>query len=83
MRQARLVMIGGILVDVVMYVPHLPVPGGDVLARDAVVASGNGFNVLAAASGQGLTAAYLGRHGTGRFGDQMQPQSACSASDRP
>ncbi|MGI3780745.1 MAG: PfkB family carbohydrate kinase [Janthinobacterium lividum] len=72
MTDARLVMIGGMLVDVVMYVPHFPVVGGDVLASDAVVATGGGFNVLAAASRQGLPGAYLGPHGTGRFGDQIR-----------
>ena len=29
MSEPRLVMVAGILVDVVMYVPHLPAPGGD------------------------------------------------------
>ena len=72
----RLVLVGGILVDVVMYVPHLPVPGGDVLASDAVVTTGGGFNVLAAASRQGLAAAYLGPHGKGRFGDQIRADLA-------
>lgn len=72
----RLVMVGGMLVDVVMYVPHLPAPGGDVLASDAVVSTGAGFNVLAAASRQGLATAYLGPHGTGRFGDQVRADLA-------
>jgi sugar/nucleoside kinase (ribokinase family) len=73
---ARLIIIGGILVDVVMYVPHFPVPGGDVLASDALVATGGGFNILAAASRQGLPAAYLGPHGTGRFGNQIRADLA-------
>ena len=72
----RLVMVGGILVDVVMYVPHFPVAGGDVLASRAVVATGGGFNILAAARRQGLPGAYLGRHGTGRFGDQIRADLA-------
>ena len=76
MSAPRLVMVGGMLVDVVMYVPHLPVPGGDVLASDAVVTTGGGFNVLAAARRQGLAAAYLGPHGTGRFGDQVRADLA-------
>ena len=85
MSEPRLVMVGGILVDVVMYVPHLPVPGGDVLAHDALVATGGGFNTLAAASRQGLTAAYLGPHGTGRFGDQIRADLAAEgiALDQP
>lgn len=76
MTEPRLVMVGGVLVDVVMYVPHLPVPGGDVLASAAVVTTGGGFNVLAAARRQGLSAAYLGPHGTGHFGDQIRADLA-------
>jgi sugar/nucleoside kinase (ribokinase family) len=76
MSEPRLVLVGGIIVDVVMYVPHFPVAGGDVLASDAVVATGGGFNILAAASRQGLTAAFLGPHGTGRFGDQIRADLA-------
>ncbi len=72
----RLVALGGILVDVVLYVPHLPVAGGDVLASDALVTTGGVFNVLAAARRQGLAAAYLGAHGTGRFGDQARADLA-------
>ena len=76
MTALRLVLVGGILVDVVLYVPHLPEPGGDVLASDAVVTTGGGFNVLAAARRQGLATAYLGLHGTGRFGDQVRADLA-------
>lgn len=76
MSEPRLVLVGGIIVDVVMYVPHFPVAGGDVLATDALVATGGGFNILAAASRQGLTGAYLGPHGTGRFGDQIRADLA-------
>jgi sugar/nucleoside kinase (ribokinase family) len=74
--EPRLVMVGGILVDVVLYVPRLPAPGGDVLAHDALVTTGGGFNLLAAASRQGLRVAYLGAHGTGRFGDQVRADLA-------
>ncbi|MGI3780062.1 MAG: PfkB family carbohydrate kinase [Janthinobacterium lividum] len=76
MSDPRLVLVGGIIVDVVMYVPHFPVAGGDVLATDALVATGGGFNILAAASRQGLAGAYLGPHGTGRFGDQIRADLA-------
>ena len=76
MTPARLVATGGLLVDVIMYVPHLPVRGGDVIASGSVVTTGGGFNVLAAARRQGLPVAYLGAHGTGRFGDQIRADLA-------
>lgn len=76
MSAARLVLVGGILVDVVLYVPHVPEAGGDVLASAASVTTGGGFNVLAAARRQGLAGVYLGRHGTGRFGDQARADLA-------
>ncbi|GAA3556110.1 carbohydrate kinase family protein [Microlunatus spumicola] len=76
MSAARLVLVGGVLVDVVLYVPHVPAAGGDVLASDASVTTGGGFNVLAAARRQGLAVTYLGRHGTGRFGDQARADLA-------
>jgi sugar/nucleoside kinase (ribokinase family) len=65
----RLVVLGSVIVDVVMFVPGLPPRGGDVLATDAALATGGGFNVLSAAARQGLPAALAGRHGTGPFGD--------------
>ena len=69
---ARLVHLGSVLVDIVLYVPALPGPGGDVLATDSLVTTGGGFNVLTAAARQGLPSAYAGPHGTGRFGDQVR-----------
>jgi sugar/nucleoside kinase (ribokinase family) len=68
----RFVLLGSVLVDVVLYVPALPPRGGDVLATDSLLATGGGFNAMAAASRQGRPAAYAGRHGTGRFGDQAR-----------
>ena len=64
----RLVLLGSVLVDVVMFVPALPASGGDILATDSLIATGGGFNVLAAAQRQGLPAAYFGLHGHGTFG---------------
>jgi sugar/nucleoside kinase (ribokinase family) len=75
-RPRRLVLLGSILVDVVLYVPRLPPRGGDVLAGDSLTVTGGGFNVLAAAARQGLPGAYAGRHGTGRFGDQVRADLA-------
>ena len=60
---------GQVIIDLVMAVDHLPAPGGDVLAQSAVFEAGGGFNVMAAAQRNGLSVVYLGRHGTGRFGD--------------
>jgi sugar/nucleoside kinase (ribokinase family) len=69
---ARLVSIGNIVVDLLATVPDLPVRGGDVLATDSSIAPGGAFNVLLAATRQGLPAAYAGGHGTGFFGDLVR-----------
>ena len=46
---SRLVHVGQVIVDIVMYVPHLPERGGDVLASSGGTEVGGGFNVLTAA----------------------------------
>ena len=66
---ARLLYTGQVVVDLVMALDALPRSGGDVLARSATFETGGGFNVMAAACRNGLRTVYLGRHGTGRFGD--------------
>ncbi|WP_017905745.1 PfkB family carbohydrate kinase [Pseudomonas asplenii] len=65
----RLLHTGQVIVDLVMAVDQLPSSGGDVLAHSAAFEVGGGFNVMAAAQRNGLPVTYLGRHGTGRFGD--------------
>jgi sugar/nucleoside kinase (ribokinase family) len=60
---------GQVIIDLVMAVDKLPQAGGDVLAQSASFQAGGGFNVMAAAQRNGLSVVYLGRHGTGRFGD--------------
>lgn len=60
---------GQVIIDLVMAVNKLPQAGGDVLAQSASFEAGGGFNVMAAAQRNGLPVVYLGRHGTGRFGD--------------
>ncbi|QKG69372.1 bifunctional hydroxymethylpyrimidine kinase/phosphomethylpyrimidine kinase [Pseudomonas sp. B14-6] len=65
----RLLHTGQVIIDLVMAVDKLPQPGGDVLAQSARFEAGGGFNVMAAAARNGLPVVYLGRHGTGRFGD--------------
>src|SRR5258708_32480203 len=64
----RLLHLGNVVVDVVVSVPALPERGGDVMASQAEATAGGGFNVMPAAAGQGLRAAYAGAHGTGPFG---------------
>ncbi len=71
LRPQRLVVAGSILVDILLYVDGLPEPGSDVLARDRLLSSGGGFNVLVAAQRLGLPAAYAGRIGDGVFGHQV------------
>jgi len=73
---SRLVHVGQVIVDIVMYVPHLPERGGDVLASSGGTEVGGGFNVLTAAVRQGLTAAYGGMHGTGPLGDLARKRLA-------
>lgn len=65
----RLLHTGQVIIDLVMAVAKLPQSGGDVLAQSASFEAGGGFNVMAAAQRNGLPVVYLGRHGTGRFGD--------------
>lgn len=65
----KLLHTGQVIIDLVMAVDKLPQAGGDVLAQSASFEAGGGFNVMAAAQRNGLPVVYLGRHGTGRFGD--------------
>ena len=71
-RPRRLVSTGSILVDLVLDLAELPDRGGDVLARQVLMAAGGGMNVLAAASRLGLPSVYAGPHGTGPFGDRVR-----------
>jgi sugar/nucleoside kinase (ribokinase family) len=45
-RPRRLVLVGSVVVDVLLFVDRLPDRGGDLLARQAVATAGGGFNVL-------------------------------------
>ena len=73
----RLLYLGNVVVDVVMEVPALPEPGGDVLATRVQSAAGGGFNVMAAAARLGLAVAYGGVLGTGPFA--ALARAACAA----
>lgn len=78
---------GQVIIDLVMAVEKLPQIGGDVLAQSAGFEAGGGFNVMAAAVRNGLPVVYLGRHGTGRFGDlarqAMQAEGICIGIREP
>ncbi|MEP6762319.1 MAG: PfkB family carbohydrate kinase, partial [Sporichthyaceae bacterium] len=69
---ARLVLVGSVIVDIVLYVEALPERGGDVVASRSMTTAGGGFNVLSAAARQGLPSAYGGLVGTGPFGAQVR-----------
>ncbi|ALE74745.1 sugar kinase [Pseudonocardia sp. EC080610-09] len=68
----RLVHTGQVLVDLVMRVPALPPPGGDVMASDTAMLPGGGFNVVAAAARAGAPVLYAGGHGTGPRGELVR-----------
>jgi sugar/nucleoside kinase (ribokinase family) len=73
----RLLHLGNVVVDVVLDVPALPEPGGDVLATRSQTAAGGGFNVMAAAVRLGLAVAYGGVLGSGPFATLAR--AACAA----
>src|SRR5919197_1465096 len=72
LRPRRLVLVGSIVVDVLLYVDRLPERGGDLLARQALAGAGGGFNVLLAATRLGMPAAFGVRTGTGVLGEQAR-----------
>jgi sugar/nucleoside kinase (ribokinase family) len=73
----RLLHLGNVVMDVVLNVPALPEPGGDVFATGTLTAAGGGFNVMAAAARQGLAVAYGGVIGAGPFA--ALARTACAA----
>jgi hypothetical protein len=57
-RPKRLLSLGSVLVDIRVEVPYLPERSGDVLASSSATSmTGGGFNILAAAARNGLSAA--------------------------
>ncbi len=74
---SRLLHLGNVVVDVVLTVPALPEPGGDVLASSTETTAGGGFNVMAAARRQGLPVSYAGALGSGPFAEVAR--AACTA----
>jgi sugar/nucleoside kinase (ribokinase family) len=71
MRPHRLVLVGSILVDILMYMDRLPERGGDRIATSTLFASGGGFNVLSGAARLGLAVCHAGRVGDGPMGTQV------------
>jgi sugar/nucleoside kinase (ribokinase family) len=67
----RLVLVGSVLVDILLYIDQLPERGGDRLAERSIIASGGGMNVLVGAARLGLPVAYAGRVGDGAMGKQV------------
>jgi sugar/nucleoside kinase (ribokinase family) len=67
----RLVLVGSVLVDVLMYIDQLPERGGDTLARQSRLTTGAGFNLLSGAQRLGLAVAYAGYVGSGPMGNQI------------
>lgn len=67
----RLVLVGSILVDILLYIDVLPQQGADCFARRSLLTTGGGLNVLAAAVRLGLLAAYGGLIGDGVMGNQV------------
>ncbi|UEJ81549.1 PfkB family carbohydrate kinase [Brachybacterium halotolerans subsp. kimchii] len=63
---------GQAVVDVVLRIPVLPEPGGDVFTTEHVLAAGGGVNTMAAAARDGARVVYAGSHGTGPFGDLVR-----------
>ena len=70
-RPQRLVLVGSILVDILMYVDAMPPRGGDIVARQSLFNSGGGFNVLLGATRLAMPVAYAGRVGDGPMGTQV------------
>ena len=64
----RLVLVGSVLVDILLYVDTMPERGGDAIAQKSLFTSGGGFNVLIGATRLGMPVAYAGRVGDGPMG---------------
>lgn len=71
LRPQRLVLVGSVLVDVLLYVERVPERGGDTLAQRSVLTTGGGYNVLVGATRLALPSAYAGRVGDGPMGARV------------
>ncbi|WP_062950772.1 PfkB family carbohydrate kinase [Brachybacterium sp. sponge] len=68
----RVLHAGQAVVDVVLRIPGMPEPGGDVFAAAHRLVAGGGVNTMAAAARDGAEVVYLGSHGTGPFGNMVR-----------
>lgn len=74
----RLVLVGSVLVDILMYMQQLPERGGDCIAQRTLLTTGGGFNILAGATRLGMPVAYAGRVGNGPMGQQVTADLAAA-----
>lgn len=72
LKPRRLVVVGTVLVDILLYLDQLPGPGGAAIAARSVVSAGAGYNLLAGTERLGLPAAYAGLVGRGPFGAMVR-----------
>ncbi|WP_040167189.1 PfkB family carbohydrate kinase [Microbacterium gorillae] len=79
----RVLYTGQAIVDIVMLIPALPQPGGDVFASHSEITAGGGFNALAAAARDGADVVHLGVIGTGPFGDVVAAALAAEGVTMP
>ncbi|MCL4449638.1 MAG: PfkB family carbohydrate kinase [Actinobacteria bacterium] len=70
-RPKRLILVGSIIVDILLYIDKFPSRGSDIMVHHNLVATGGGFNVLSAASRLNMKVAYAGRVGGGIFGQKV------------
>lgn len=83
----RLIHTGQVIVDVVMAVPEVPTPGGDVVATSLNETAGGGLNVMVAAIRDDLPVVFAGRFGSGHYGsivrDALTVSGAQVVNDQP
>jgi sugar/nucleoside kinase (ribokinase family) len=60
-------VLDSVMVDVALRIDSLPLRGGDALAHQRLVSAGGGFNIMSAATRQGVTVGYAGQLGSGPF----------------
>lgn len=75
-RPSRILSLASGLVDQITYVPHLPTPGGDVLATRTISRVGGALNLEAAASRLGLKVGHCSPIGAGPRADQIRAAMA-------